>query len=56
MSMKNKFHLFWAIIWGLVCALGIIGIFWNPAQIALAVIAGIFCILFVQDYRESKNI
>ena len=56
MKYHSTLDLFWAIVWGLVCALAIVGIFWNPAQIALAVIAGIFCILFVQDYCESKNI
>ena len=49
-------NLFWAIIWGVVCALAIVCFFWNPAQIVVAVIAAIFCGLFIKDYHDTKNI
>lgn len=53
--MKNV-NLFWAIIWGVVFALAVVGIFWKPCQIVVAVIAAVFCALFVNDYRETKDI
>lgn len=55
LNMKTT-NLFWAIIWGVVCALAIVGFFWNPAQIVVAVIAAIFCGLFIKDYHDTKNI
>jgi hypothetical protein len=49
-------NLFWAIVWGVICVLCVIGIFWNPCQIATAVIAGFFCGMFIHDYRKTKDI
>lgn len=49
-------NLFWAIVWGVVGVLCIIGCFWNPCQIATAVISAFFCGMFIHDYRKTKDI
>lgn len=51
----EKVNLFWAVVWGLVCILAIIGIFWNPSQWATAVICGCFCGAFIWDYVKEKR-
>ena len=55
--MKEKgISLFWAIIWGLIFILAIVGIWFNFAQIVNAVIAGFFFGLFIYDYIKTKHI
>ena len=49
-------NLFWAIVWALLAVLALVGIWWNPADIFVVIIAGIFCGMFVHDYIKTKNI
>lgn len=51
----SKFNLFWTIIWSIVFCLALLGIFWNPAQFFLAVIAAIFCGLCLYGYIKGKK-
>lgn len=55
--MKEKgISLFWAIVWGLLFILAIVGIWFNFAQVVSAVIAGLFFGLFTYDYIKTKHI
>lgn len=49
-------NLFWAIVWGLVCVLAIVGIFWNPAHFVTAAISAVFCGAFISDYIKTKDV
>lgn len=52
----EKVNLFWAIVWGLMFAVAIVAIFWNPAHYFTAAISAIFFALFVKDYIETKRL
>ena len=49
-------NLFWAIVWGIMVVLSVVGIFWNPAHIFTALISAGFCGLFIYDYIKEKNV
>lgn len=53
--MKN-YSLFWMAVWGALLALAIAAVYWKPARVILIVIAAIFFILFVHDYRQTKKL
>ena len=48
--------IFWACVWGIVFILGIVGIFWNPAQILTVIISGGFCAAFIADYIKARRL
>jgi len=54
--MDKVTAIFWAVVWGIVFALSIAAIFWNPCHIVTAVISGVLCGLFIHDYRKTKNL
>lgn len=55
--MKEKgISLFWAIVWGLLFILAIVGIWFNFAQVLSAVITGLFFGLFTYDCIKTKHI
>ena len=56
MKEGNNVNAFWAIIWGLVLALGIAGMFWCPAIIGVIVVSAIMFGLFVYDYVRFERL
>lgn len=52
----KSFSLFWMVVWAVVFALAIVTIFWRPAVYFLAVIALVFLVLFIHDYREARGV
>lgn len=55
MNDTNFLNLFWAIVWGLITVLTVVGIFWNPAQFVAAIIAGCMFVVFVKEYVRIKR-
>ena len=53
--MDKGSAIFWAVVWGIIFILAIAAMFWNPCHIATAVISGVFCGLFIHDYRKTKG-
>lgn len=51
----EKVNLFWAIVWGLIFALSVVAIFWNPSHFFTAAISAVLCALFIKDYIEEKR-
>lgn len=51
----EKINLAWTIIWGFVFVTAIVAIFWNPAHFFTAIVAGIFTVMFWNDYKRSKG-
>lgn len=49
-------NLFWAIVWGVCFILAVLAIFWNPAQIFSAIIAGGICAAFIVDYVKERKL
>ena len=43
-------------VWGVLLALAIAAVWWKPARIILIVIAAIFFILFIHDYRQTRKL
>lgn len=56
MKDMNFLNLYWAIVWGVVFVLAILGFFWKPCLIATTVIAGITFCVFVKEYIRVKRI
>lgn len=54
--MEKTTCIVWAIIWGVVFVLAIVGMFWNWAHFVTAAISGFFCAAFIKDYVKSKNL
>lgn len=54
--MNELSNLFWAIVFGVLFVLAVIGIFWNWAHIFTAAICGLLCIAFISDYVKTKNL
>lgn len=55
MKIDDVLNLFWAIIWGLVTVLTIVGIFWNPSSVIGAVLSGCMFAAFVVEYINEKR-
>jgi len=55
MKKENLLDLFWAIVWGLVTVLAIVGIFWNPSSVISAVLSGCMFAVFVVEYIKEKR-
>lgn len=53
--MEKFVALWWAIIWGLVCVLCVIAIFWNPAHVATGCISALMCGVFLWDYFKTEK-
>lgn len=53
--MDKGTAIFWAIVWGIVFGLSIVAIWWNPCHFVTAIISGVFCALFIHDYRKTKG-
>jgi len=51
----GKINLFWAVVWSVVLALCIGGIWWRPANYIAAGIAAIIAAMFWHDYRKTKG-
>ena len=52
----KSYNLFWMVIWAVVFALAIVAFFWRPAALFLAVLALVFLVLFIHDYREARGV
>ena len=56
--MDNKFEanfaLFFAILFGVLAALAIVGIWWNPSQYIIAGICALMCWAFIREYKIKK--
>ena len=50
----GKINLFWAIVWGVICAACIVAAFWNPLQIVIAGISGVLCSIFRSEYDAEQ--
>lgn len=48
--------LFWAIVWGVCFVLAVLAVFWNPAQILMAIISGSMMAAFIVDYIKEKRL
>lgn len=48
--------LVWAIVWAILLILAIVAIFWNPAHWVMAFIAVCMTVLFIHDYRTTRNL
>lgn len=56
MKDEELLNLSGVIIWAVVFIMAIVGIFWNPAQIATTIIAGgMFGICFKEYIRVKRN-
>lgn len=55
MKKENFLNLFWAIVWGLVTVLSIVGIFWNPSSVISAVLSGCMFAVFVVEYIKENR-
>ena len=56
MIKAMKWDLFWVCFWAALTLLAIIGVFWNAAQIFLAIICGgITGVFGVEYYHNRKN-
>ena len=56
MKNSNFLNLFWAIVWGLVTALCIVGIFWNSSQIIVAILAFGITLVFLVEYFRFRRL
>ena len=50
MKDTNFLNLFWAIVWGLITVLAVVGIFWKPAIYVVVVLAAVMFGVFLHDY------
>lgn len=55
MKKENFLNLFWAIVWGLVTVLCIVGIFWNPSSVISALLSGCMFVVFVVEYIKENR-
>lgn len=55
MKKENFLNLFWAIVWGLVTVLSIVGIFWNPSSVISAVLSGCMFAAFLVEYIKENR-
>ena len=55
MKKENFLNLLWAIVWGLVTVLSIVGIFWNPSSVNSAVLSGCMFAVFVVEYIKENR-
>lgn len=56
MKIENFLNLFWAIVWGLVTVLSIVGVFWNPSSVITAVLSAcMFGVFFVEYIKEKRK-
>ena len=53
--MDNIVNLFWAIVWGVVLAGVVGGIFWKPALYIVALLAAFMLGAFLKDYIYVKR-
>ena len=51
----EKINLAWAVIWGVLFILCVVGIFWNPAHYITSAISAIFFGMFIADYIKVKR-
>ena len=51
----EKINLAWAIIWGFMFVLCVVGIFWNPSHFFTAAISALFTGMFLHDYIKAKK-
>lgn len=55
--MEEKFNgLVWAAIWAVILVLCIVAIFWNPAHWITAFVAACMTVLFIHDFRTTRNL
>lgn len=55
--MEEKFNgLVWAAIWAVILVLCIVAIFWNPAHWITAFVAVCMTVLFIHDFRTTRNL
>lgn len=50
MKDTNFLNLFWTIVWGVVLAETIVGIFWRPALYFVAALAAVMFGIFLHDF------
>ena len=55
MKDTNFLNLFWAIVWGLITVLAVVGIFWKPAIFIVIAAAASLCGMFIYDYVRVKR-
>lgn len=48
--------LVWAIVWAVIFILAIVAVFWNPAHWITAFVAACMTVLFIHDYRITRNL
>ena len=54
-AMDNFVNLFWAIVWGVVLAGVVGGMFWRPALYIVALLAAFMLGAFLKDYIYVKR-
>lgn len=54
-KIEMAFNRFMAWLFGVMTAIAIIGIFWNPAQFLVAGMSLILCIAFIREIEINKE-
>lgn len=54
-KIEMAFNRFMAWLFGIMTAISVIGIFWNPAQFIVAGLCLILCIAFVREIQINKE-
>ena len=55
MKDTNFLNLFWAIAWGIMIVLAVVGIFWKPALFGIIAGAAYLFGMFVYEYIRIKR-
>ena len=51
---ERSFNKFMAWLFGVMTAIAVVGIFWNPAQFVIAGISALLCWVFIRETRLLK--